>query len=87
MPSLEEFRKKLGKGEQVTTKPVVSKADVDRPKITRKPKQMKVPKVVDKAWKNLEGSIASVFRESKWPSKFTLFEIFKDWYDKLPKEE
>ena len=46
-----------------------------------------VPYRVVKAWNNLEGSIASVFRESKWPAKFALFEIFKDWYDKLPKEE
>ena len=53
---------------------------------TRKPKQTKVPFRVVKAWNNLEPSIASVFRESKWPAKFALFEIFKDWYDKLEKE-
>ena len=45
-----------------------------------------VPKHVQIAWNDLEGSIKSVFKKSKWPSKYASFRILKDWFESLPKK-
>lgn len=45
--------------------------------------EIKVPEHVDKAWNDLYPSIASAFRSSKWNTKYTMLEIFNDWYKSL----
>jgi hypothetical protein len=52
-------------------------------RISKSPKKVKMPEHVKIAWEDLEPSIASVFRASKWSTKYKMLQIFKDWIDGL----
>ena len=53
--------------------------------IIQKPKsrQIKVPFAVQVAWEDLSPSIASVFNENKWKSKYASYLILKQWMEKV----
>lgn len=41
-----------------------------------------VPESVKIAWKDLKPSIKSVFKKTKWKTKFNMFKIFEMWVEK-----